>query len=152
MNCRTISLPNGLLLSVIAIATFLKIYKYERVNGNLVMLLPLGCPLLIVVSELSLCHSGFLPCSFKVSWCWENINKSPAFLFPLAPPRTHRTEDQLLGPQWSGGHGKVIWIWLSVHIGSLCNSFSIWVPLILLPRQRLVLYLGKLGVPRWPSG
>ena len=99
MNCRTISLPNGLLLSVIAIATFLKMYKYERVNGNLVMLLPLGCPLLIVVSELSLCHSGFLPCSFKVSWCWENINKSPAFLFPLAPPRTHRTEDQLLGPQ-----------------------------------------------------
>lgn len=40
MNCGTISLPNGLLLSVIAMATFLKIYKYERVNGNSVMLSP----------------------------------------------------------------------------------------------------------------
>lgn len=96
------------LFSAIALATFLRIYKYERVNRNSVMLLPLGCPLLIVVLEMLLCHSKLLRCPFKVSWCWEIINKPVALFFPLAPSRTHRTEDQLIGSQWSGGHGKVI--------------------------------------------
>lgn len=53
MNCRTISLPNGLLLSVIAIATFLKIYKYERVNGNLVMLSLAGLSLIDLVQAVT---------------------------------------------------------------------------------------------------